>query len=62
MPKQRFAVIKNAKGQAPLDEAELELYPGVPYERYTPAMRFATYERAKQIYFTATGHLMPGMT
>ena len=54
-------LVKNAQGQAPLEQAELELYPGIPYASYTRDMRFKTYDRAKQIYFTCTGHLMSGM-
>lgn len=55
----RDLIIKNAKGQSPIEQAEEELYPGIPYAIYTKDMRFATYDRAKQIIFEKSGRLIP---
>jgi hypothetical protein len=50
---------RSAFGEAPLSQAERELFPEVPYADYTPTMRFASYARAKEIVFERTGELLP---
>lgn len=55
----REIILKNAKGQGPLEQAEEALYPGIPYALFTREMRFATYDWAKQHIFEKTGRLIP---
>jgi hypothetical protein len=57
----KIPITKNEKGQPPLEQAEAELFPSIPYESYTQEMRFASYERAKQIIFERTGYLIPAV-
>jgi hypothetical protein len=60
----RIRAVRNATQGAtyrrcPLDQAEHELFPGVPYHSLNKDQRVQTYQRAGEIYFARTGRL-PG--